>query len=347
MKGFYALTLSDDTGRVGVLGLEIADQDFLSPAHIEILQDLACQATVALRNAQMYKEVPFISELEPVLERKRKFMAMEKRRRTLLLVAGAALVIFFTVFPWPLRVEGDAVVAPVHTAQVQPEIEGVISKVYVREGDRVAHGQVLAELADWDARAKLAQAQARYQAVLLQVNRALATNNGTEAGVQRVQADYWKSEVERSREELDRTRLRSPIDGILATPHVENMTGRRLQFGDTLAEVVDTSRAIVDVAIDDADASLLRVGEPASVKLNSFPTRVFRGDVTIVSPKGTMQGDSRVFFARIAVSNPDGTLRAGMEGRSKIRTGWYPAGYAFFRRQLLWLYSRMWTWFGV
>jgi RND family efflux transporter MFP subunit len=347
MKGFYALPLSDDTGRVGVLGLESADPDFLSPAHIEILQVLAGQATVALRNAQMYKEVPFISVLEPVLERKRKFMAMEKRRRTLLLVAGAALVIFFTVFPWPLRVEGDAVVAPVHTAQVQPEIEGVISKVYVREGDRVAHGQVLAELADWDARAKLAQAQARYQAVLLQVNRALATNNGTEAGVQRVQADYWKSEVERSREELDRTRLRSPIDGILATPHVENMTGRRLQFGDTLAEVVDTSRAIVDVAIDDADASLLRVGEPASVKLNSFPTRVFRGDVTIVSPKGTMQGDSRVFFARIAVSNPDGTLRAGMEGRSKIRTGWYPAGYAFFRRPLLWLYSRMWTWFGV
>jgi RND family efflux transporter MFP subunit len=347
MRGFYALPLSDDTGRVGVLGLESADPDFLSLAHLEILQVLAGQATVALRNAQMYKEVPFISVLEPVLERKRKFMAMEKRRRTLVIVAACAIVIFFAVCPWPLRVEGDAVVAPVHSAQLQPEIQGVISKVYVREGDRVARNQVLAELADWDARAKLAQAQAKYQATLLQVNRALAANNGTEAGVQRVQADYWKSEVERSQEELDRTRLRSPIDGVVATPHVENMTGRRLQFGDTFAEVVDTTRAIVDVAIDDSEASLLRVGESASIKLNSFPTRVFRGDVVIVSPKGIMQGESRVFFARVAVPNPDGAIRAGMEGRSKVRTGWYPAGYAFFRRPLLWLYSRIWTWFGV
>ena len=76
--------LTDDTGRVGILGLESADPDFLSPAHLEILQVLAGQATVALRNAQMYKEVPFISVLQPVLEKKRKFMAMEKRRRTLI-----------------------------------------------------------------------------------------------------------------------------------------------------------------------------------------------------------------------------------------------------------------------
>jgi RND family efflux transporter MFP subunit len=347
MRGFYALPLSDDTGRVGVLGLESPDPDFLSAAHLEILQVLAGQATVALRNAQMYKEVPFISVLEPVLSRKRKFMALEKRRRTLLLVAAVTVVVFLAAFPWPLRLEGDAVVAPVHSAQLQPELEGVINKVYVREGDRVTRGQVLAELADWEARAKLAQSQAKYQATLLQMNRALSGNDGTEAGMQRVQADYWKSEVERSQELLDRTRLRSPIDGIVTTPHVENMVGRRLEFGNTFAEVVDTSRAIVDVAIDDADASLLRVGEPSSVKLNSFPTRVFRGDVMVVSPKGTLQGDARVFFARVAVANPDGAIRAGMEGRSKVRVGWYPAGYAFFRRPLLWLYSRMWTWFGI
>jgi RND family efflux transporter MFP subunit len=347
MRGFYALPLSDDTGRVGVLGLESPDPDFLSAAHLEILQVLAGQATVALRNAQMYKEVPFISVLEPVLSRKRKFMALEKRRRTLLLTAAVAVVVFLAAFPWPLRLEGDAVVAPVHSAQLQPEIEGVINKVYVGEGDRVVRGQVLAELADWDARAKLAQAQAKYESTLLQINRALSANDGTEAGVQRVQADYWKSEVERSQELLDRTQLRSPIDGVVTTPHVENMVGRRLQFGDTFAEVVDTSRAIVDVAIDDTDASLLRVGEPASVKLHSFPTRVFRGAVMVVSPKGTLQGDERVFFARVAVVNQDGMIRAGMEGRSKVRVGWYPAGYALFRRPWLWLYSKLWTWFGI
>jgi multidrug efflux pump subunit AcrA (membrane-fusion protein) len=146
---------------------------------------------------------------------------------------------------------------------------------------------------------------------------------------------------------LDRSRLRSPIDGIVATPHVENMVGRRLEFGDVFAEVVDTSRAIVDVAIDNAEASLLRTGEKASVKLNSFPTRVFRGDVMVVSPMATLRGEDRVFFARVSIPNSDGAILAGMEGRGKVRAGWYPAGYALFRRPLLWLYSRAWTWFGL
>src|SRR5208282_5554064 len=105
MRGFYAMLLNDDTGRVGVLSLESSDPDFLGPAHIEILQVLAGQATVALRNAQMYKEVPFISVLEPMLVRKRKFMAMEKRRRTLILVFAAAAVLFFVACPLPLRVD--------------------------------------------------------------------------------------------------------------------------------------------------------------------------------------------------------------------------------------------------
>jgi RND family efflux transporter MFP subunit len=347
MRAFYAIPLTDDAGRVGVLGLESADPDFLSPAHLEILQVLTGQATVALRNAQMYKQVPFISVLEPVLERKRKFMAMGKRRRTLMVAAAAAVLLFLAGFPLPLRLDGDAVVAPVHSAQIQPEVEGVVSRVYVREGDRVTHDQVIAELADWEARSALALAEAKYQTALLQMNRSLAANDGSEAGVQRIQADFWKSEVARDQELLDKTQLRSPIDGLVATPHVENMVGRRLQYGDSFAEVVDTSRAIVDVAVDDADSGLLRPGSQASIKLNSFPTRIFRGDVIIVSPKGILQGDSRVFFARVALPNRDGAIRAGMEGRGKVRAGWYPVGYVLFRKPVLWIYSRAWSWFGV
>lgn len=346
MRGFYAMPLSDDTGRVGVLALESSDPDFLGPAHIEILQVLAGQATVALRNAQMYKEVPFISVLEPMLDQKRKFMAMEKRRRAVFLTLAAAVVIFLTIFPLPMRVDGDAVVAPVRRAQVQPEFEGVVGKVFVREGESVARGQVLAEMDAWDYRSALAEAQARYQAALLQMNRSLATNDGGEAGIQRVQADYWKAAVDRATELLDRAQLRSPIDGVVSTPHVENLAGRRLQYGDSFAEVVDASSTVVDVAIDDTEANLLRVGSKAVVKLNSFATRTFRGNVVVVSPKGEQQGESRVFFARVLLPNPDGAIRTGMEGRAKVSVGWYPAGYVLFRRPALWLYSRIWTWFG-
>ena len=101
MRAFYAIPLRDDTGRVGIMGMGSRDPDFLLPAHLEVLQVIAGQATVALRNAQMYKEVPFISVLEPVLERKRKFMAIEKRRRTLMIGSAAALLIFLAAVPLP------------------------------------------------------------------------------------------------------------------------------------------------------------------------------------------------------------------------------------------------------
>ena len=346
MRGFYAMPLSDDTGRVGVLSMESSDSDFLGPAHLEILQVLAGQATVALRNAQMYKEVPFISVLEPVLQRKRKFMAMKKNRRRAIVGASVAAVIFLAICPLPMRVAGDAVVAPVHRAQVQPEFEGAVGKVFVHEGEPVKRGQVLAEMDAWNYRSALAEAEAKYQAALLQMNHSLAANDGSEAGIQRVQADYWKAEVDRSRELVDKAQLRSPIDGVVATPHVENFAGRRLQFGDSFAEVVDASSAVVDVGVDDTEASLLMSGSKAAVKLNSYPMRTFRGTVVIVSPKGQQEGESRVFFARVLVPNQDGAIRTGMEGRGKVSVGWHAAGYVLFRQPAIWLYSKIWSWFG-
>jgi len=180
----------------------------------------------------------------------------------------------------------------------------------------------------------------------LQMNRALATNNGTEAGMQRVQADYWKAEVDRAQNLLEKTQLRSPIDGAVATPQVENLGGRRLQYGDSFAEVVDASQVLVNIAVDDVDAGMLKAGEPAVVKLNSNAMRTFRGNVVVVSPKGETQGESQVFYARVAVPNADQAIRTGMEGRGKVRVGWYPSGYVFFRRPVLWLYSHVWSWVG-
>jgi RND family efflux transporter MFP subunit len=345
-RAFYSMPLSDDTGRVGILALESNDPDFLSPAHLEILQVLAGQATVALRNAQMYKEVPFIAVLEPVLERKRKFMAMEKKRRGAIIGLTATAVIFLAIFPLPLRVDGEAVVAPAHRAQVQPEIEGVVGKVYVREGQRVSRGDVLADLEAWDYRSALAEAESKYQTSLLQVNHLLSINDSGEAGVQRVQADYWKTEVDRAKELLDRTQLRAPIDGVVSTPHIENAAGRRLQHGESFAEIMDNSQAIVDVAVDDVDAGLVHPGLKTVMKLNSYATKTFRGRVAVVSPKAEILHEDRVFFARVALDNADGALRAGMEGRGKVTVGWYPAGYVFFRRPILWTYSKLWSWFG-
>jgi RND family efflux transporter MFP subunit len=280
------------------------------------------------------------------MQRKKRFMAMEKRRRALTIGVAAGLGLFLIFCPIPMRLAGDATVAPQNTAQIQPEIEGVVRSVRVHEGDAVNEGSVLAELEDWEYRSALVAAQAKYDSALAAMNRALAANDGTEAGVQRVEADFWSSEVQRARARLDKTRLRSPIDGLVATPHVESMVGRHLDKGDTLAEVVNTSSAMVDVAIDQEEVAFLKPGERADVKLESFPTKTLKGTVTIISPKSESTGDDRVFFARVSVPNSDGKIRYGMQGRAKVRAGWRPAGYVLLRRPLMWTWAKLWAWFG-
>ena len=346
MHAFHAVPLADDDGLLGILSFESNNPDFLSTAHLEMIKVLAGQATVALRNASLYREVPFIDVLEPVLEKKRKFLRMPKQRRLAILAATALGLVFLAAFPLPLRVDGPATVAPAHTAKVQPEVPGVVRRVDIREGDTVKQGQILGSLADWQYRAELAAAQAKYNTAVSEMNHSLATNDDSQAGIFRIQVDYWASELSRDRERLDKTLLRSPIDGVVATPRIEDTVGRSLNPGDTFAEVVDTAQANVDVAIDERDVTLLRPGDKAAVKLEGFPNRTFRGQVLIISPKAQVENDEHVFYARVDVPNAAGLIRSGMQGRSKIVSGWRPVGVVVFRRPAMWFWSKIWSWFG-
>ncbi|MGA8212963.1 MAG: GAF domain-containing protein [Candidatus Sulfotelmatobacter sp.] len=345
-RAFYALPLDDDQGALGILSFESRDPDFMTRAHFEIVRVLAAQATVALRNASLYRDVPFISLLEPVLEKKRRFLALEKSRRTLILAGAAAVALFLVFFPIPMRLAGDATVAPVRKAQVMSSIDGVVKSVHVREGDRVHPGMILADLEDWDLRAALAAANAKYETAVSEMNRALAANDGTEAGIERVQTEYWSAEVRRAQERLEKTHLRSPLEGVVTTPHVENFVGRHLSPADSFLEVIDSAQSSVDLAIDEVDAVLLQPGRRATVKLDAFPTRNFAGEVRVVSPISSLENDQKVFYARILVSNPDSLIRAGMHGRGKVMAGWRPVGYVLFRRPAMWIYSKLWSWFG-
>src|SRR5215471_3039014 len=346
MRAFHMVPLVDEEGRVGTLSFESPDPDFLSEAHLEMIKVLASQATVALRNASLYKEVPFIGVLEPLLQKKQKFLALKKRRRAALAAGVATLIVFLIAVPLPLRVDGTAVVAPAHAAHVGAEVEGVVRQINVHESQAVKKGSSLATLDNWEFQSALAAAKAKYETAVAQMDRALATNEGTEAGIQRAEADYWQSEVARAEQRLDLTILRSPIDGVVATAQIENLVGRKLKFGDTFAEIVDNSHALVDVAVDESDISLVRAGQKSSIKLDAFPTRTLQGDVLVVSPQAQLQGDARVFYARVSVPNPDGRVLAGMQGRGKVSTGWSPAGIVMFRRVGLWIWSKLWDWFG-
>lgn len=346
MRGFYILPLADDQGRLGTFVCESSDPDFLTDAHEEMLRVVGTQATVALRNASLYQEVPFIGVIEPLVRQKQRFRNMSRTRQRLVTLAAVAAALVLVLVPIPLRVQGNATVNALVSSQVQAHVEGVVRRVFVREGQRVNPGDPIAQLDDWNYRSALSAAEAKYQEAVSARNRSLANNDAANAGVEQVQADYWRSEVDRARERLNQTTLRASVAGIVTTPHIEEAVGRHLDSGQKLADVTDINDASVDVAVGESDLRLLRNGQRASLKLDAFPLKTFRGPVSVVSPISYPGAEEQIYFARLDIPNPQGLLRPGMQGQAKILSGWRPAGYVIFRGPLMWIYSKLWSWVG-
>ena len=57
-NAFYGVVLKDDEGKLGVLGFECDEPIVFDAETRDLLQILVSQATVALRNAQLYQQVP-------------------------------------------------------------------------------------------------------------------------------------------------------------------------------------------------------------------------------------------------------------------------------------------------
>src|SRR5262249_18619215 len=81
------------------------------------------------------------------------------RLRIVLLFALVVAALFLV--PWELTVSGEFTVAPRHNAEVRAEVEGIIAKVYVDEGQRVSAAQLVTRLEDRDYRSELKAVEAQ------------------------------------------------------------------------------------------------------------------------------------------------------------------------------------------
>ena len=344
-RALYALPLVDDQGRVGELIYESSDSDFLDLPHTEMIKILAGQATVAIRNALLYREVPLISLLEPLVQRKQAILRSTLSRRVTFAAIALAVTLFLIFCPLPMRVSGEAVVAPQHLITVAAPVDGNVATVFAREGQQVAAGEVLASMNDTQSRMELASSEAHYRSALLTMQSDLE-RGVAQAGADRAQAEYLRAEADRARNRVEGAHLRSPIHGIVVTPSLQDAAGEHLEAGAAFAQVLDLSSAMVDVAVPQRDAALLAAGESAAIKLDSYPQRSWHGAVSVVSPQSTSVDGARIFTARVLLPNADAVLRSGMSGRAKVFIGYRPAGYVLLRRPALWIWQTLWEWIG-
>ncbi|MBA3894378.1 MAG: efflux RND transporter periplasmic adaptor subunit [Gemmatimonadales bacterium] len=109
--------------------------------------------------------------------------------------------------------------------------------------------------------------------------------------------------------------LHAPRSGEIAEKMVTQ--GQAVQAGDNLFLIADPSTLWVDLAVFEADARMLKVGMPVTVRVDALPGRTYQGRVTFIHP--TVDEKTRTLTARVEIANRDGRLRPGMFATAELQ----------------------------
>jgi membrane fusion protein (multidrug efflux system) len=89
--------------------------------------------------------------------------------------------------------------------------------------------------------------------------------------------------LDQAKRDLDHTVLRAPIAG-MATQVSSIQMGRYVTAGTPVFSLIDDTRPWIDANPKETDITHLRIGQPVSISVDTFPGRTFRGVVAAVSP---------------------------------------------------------------
>ncbi|MCM3876141.1 MAG: GAF domain-containing protein, partial [Thermoanaerobaculia bacterium] len=342
LKSFYGILLKDEEGPLGVLGFESSERLVFDEETRSLLQILVNQATVAVRNAQLYRQVPLVGFLKPLLSRKKKLMEIPRSRRVAWGVSALVALIVLFLVPWRLRLTGAARVVPGRRASVTAGVDGIVATVVKLEGDAVVAGDVIATLEDEAYRAALAEARSALQIASSDLARARDAGNAAAAFDAESRRNELVARMALEDERLSRTRLVAPVAGVIVTPRIQERVGQNLAKGAELCVVADVATVTAEVAVPEEDAALLAPGQRAGVKLHPYPTRTFQGQVTRVGAQVREEGKDRFVVAEVALENADGLLKTGMLGQAKIVAHRSNIATLLLRRPARWLYGKLW-----
>ncbi|HYK42745.1 MAG TPA: GAF domain-containing protein [Thermoanaerobaculia bacterium] len=340
-RSFHGLLLNDEEGKLGLLAFFRKRPLLLEEDKRDLLAILVNQATVAVRNAQLYKQIPLPGFLRPLAERRRKFLEIPRRRRLAWTIGAAALLILLFAVPWRLRIAGPARILPGRRAAVTAGVDGTILSVLHREGDRVTAGEIIATLDPETYRSAVADARSAFQIAESDVAKFQEAGDSAAMFEAASRRDEMKARLALEEDRFERTSLRSPVAGTIVTPRIEEKVGQLLTKGTELCVVADLGTVLAEVAIPETDASLVRAGQRVALKLNPFPTKIFRGTITRPGSHVRVEGEDSFVIAETKVENPEG-LQTGMQGTAKVSTERGPIAVAIFRKPARWIWRKVW-----
>ena len=216
-------------------------------------------------------------------------------------------------------VPASGIIRPVVEVKITPDVSGEIVDIYAKEGDVVKEGDLILRirqdlyLSQVDqASASLGTLRAQYtrqraEAHQARVNCERATRLFEQGAVSTAELQHAKTELEiaqsslkaaeyavrsgeaqlkEARENLLKTSLYAPMDGIISHMEVEKgerVVGTSQMSGTELFRIADFSRMEVTVEVGESDVVRIETGDSVRVEIDAYPRRNFRGKVVQIA----------------------------------------------------------------
>jgi membrane fusion protein, multidrug efflux system len=194
-------------------------------------------------------------------------------------------------------------------ARLSFKIGGIIEKIFVKEGDHVGKGQLLATLKSAEIAAQLQQVQLSVEKAQRDYQRANSLYQDSVATLEQLQnartgLDVAKQNLRQVAFNEQYSRIYAPTDGFIAKK-IGN-EGELASAGSPILfmnEVSGSSRWVLKIGLSDHEWSAIQVGNKASVILDAFPGQQFSGVVSKKSiaadvASGSFQSELQVDFGR-------------------------------------------------
>lgn len=212
---------------------------------------------------------------------------------------------------------------------------GVVRHAGGEVGQRVAKGEVLAELASPEGAAargqygSVAARQTQAEAAFAREKELFARGISSRLEYQQAEADYLaaRSETEQLRAQLagfgvaelggSQARLRAPLAGVIVEKNVA--VGDAVAAGTPLYTIADPESLWIEVALPENRVGQARVGAQVEAHFDGLPGSIFSGRIVTVG--AALDERSRTLKAVAEISNPGGRLKAGMFGQVKLLAG--------------------------
>ncbi|MEJ2153332.1 MAG: efflux RND transporter periplasmic adaptor subunit, partial [Gemmatimonadota bacterium] len=134
-----------------------------------------------------------------------------------------------------------------------------------------------------------------------------------------------ETNLELATDRLNDVTVLAPISGTIVEKNVEEgqivTSTREVTGGTTLARMADLTDVQVRTLVDETDIGPVRPGLPATIRVEAYPDREFRGDVLKVEPQAVIEQNVTMFAVLIRIGNEADLLRPGMNSDVEIVTG--------------------------